>query len=107
MLPGLTWLGPFAVKLLCPQTALAVRAPTGIRKTRLFAASAIYTLPLLSSFTSEGEESVLGDACGATLVLAVMVTKSAWPKAVVAGADAGLSGNTITRLSVGTETYRF
>ena len=107
MLAGLIWLGPFETKSLCPHTRLADFAFGGNSSTRLFAVSATTTLPLWSTFTSDGPLSELGDACGDAPVLAVVVAKSDWPSTLLAAPPRVVLVEKIrTRLSAGAETYR-
>src|SRR5437016_415448 len=108
MLPGLIWLIPFDVKSLCPQTRADVLVPAGNCSTRLFALSATNTFPLWSTFTSDGEEKELGDACGNTFTFAAVDVKSDCPRTLFAAPPIPVpAGNTRTRLSRGTATYRF
>src|SRR5690348_8129337 len=108
MLPGLIWLTPFETKSLCPHTRAAVLVPAGNCSTRLLAASATKTFPLASTFTSTGDERVLGEACGNAPGLEAVEVRSDCPRTFFATAPMpGLVGNIRTRLSRATATYRF
>src|SRR6266567_1824557 len=108
MLPGLTWLTPFDTKSLCPHTRTAVFVPAGSCNTRLLPLSATNTFPLGSTLTSAGDEKLLGEACGNTLALAAVDVKSDCPRTFFAAPPIEvLVGNTRTRLSLATATYRF
>src|SRR5258705_13382010 len=107
MLEGLIWFGPFDTKSLCPHRWLADFEFDGNSSTRLFPLSATNRFPFWSTFTSDGPDSELGDTSGNTPVLGVMVEKSDWPSTLLAGPPSVVpSGNTRTRLSFATATYR-
>src|SRR5579884_3683739 len=107
MLPGLSWLGAFETKSVCPQTWVADLELGGKDNTRLLPESAINTTPLASTFTSRGVASAFGDVFGAASAFAVVDEKSGWPSTFLAAAPVAPVEKTSTRLSAGLATYTF
>src|SRR5580658_692328 len=107
MLLGLIRFTPLDVKSVCPQTLVAVFAPDGNLSTRLLPVSTTITFPLGSTATAFGAERELADASGEMPAFEAVEVKLDCPRTLLAAAPvAVLVGNTKTRLSEGTATYR-